>query len=746
MRSISVIKDTQGQDHTDILSIKKTLTLYFTEKYGHISVKKDQIRSIGAQIPRKLPTEANDDLEAQISKEEVKEAIKKGKRRKSPGSDGIGHEFYTANWDMIKEELVEIMRQMHTGGVITTQQKHGILVLIPKIKSPIRPENYRPLTLLNADIKILARIIAMRISKWLPTIIHRSQHCGIRGTSILDAVAEIRDVVAYAEYTHTKMCILTLDFRAAFDNIAHDYLYQILRDHGFSERAIAQIRLLYEGATASLQVNGHVSAPIPINCSIRQGCPLSMLLYTICLNPLINMLDKLLRGVQIDPRQKKTTTVAYADDVSIIITDPADIPNIKNALQCYQEASGAQLNIGKSKVMAIGGWDTRTDVMGIAYCQQVKILGITFYPQTPQTITENWMKVARTIRAQAGEAYHRDLSMSQRISYIHTYLLSRAWYVAQTLPIPTIQTRQISTTINWFIWKGAIFKVPQNTLHLEKTEGGWNLMDIEIKSLMLFLIRTRDMGQKTGTVTAGWLRRWGLHRKNKSPPNKTIISPSLRYLSIIEIETAYMDEKAAGESKTTYRKKTYKALAEIKRNVCGHPPMRIRRKWPECDWETVWTNIHRAPLTDTDRGDWYRVIHDLHPTNERLRKIKMSPTELCSECGKLDTIQHRITECGTGRRQWDWTKKKLASILHMDPRRIPEDWTTRPQFHNWPPRRHRAMLWLVGHLVLSRWRNRTDVSEIEYMDYLRRSRWKIYRSPKRMDLVGNYLRIIDLDT
>jgi exonuclease III len=268
MRSISVIKGTQGQDHTDILSIKKT-TLYFTEKYGHISIKKDQIHRLGAQIPRKLPTEANDDLEAQISMEEVREAIKKGKRRKAPGSDGIGHEFYTTNWDMIKEELVEIMRQMHNGGAITTQQKHGILVLIPKIKSPTRPENYRPLTLLNADIKILARIIAMRISKWLPEIIHRSQHCGIRGTSNLDAVAEIRDVVAYAEYTRTKMCILTLDFRAAFNNIAHDYLYQILRDHGFSERAIAQIKLLYEGATASPQINGHVSAPIPINCSIR---------------------------------------------------------------------------------------------------------------------------------------------------------------------------------------------------------------------------------------------------------------------------------------------------------------------------------------------------------------------------------------------------------------------------------------------------------------------------------------------
>jgi hypothetical protein len=147
------------------------------------------------------------------------------------------------NWCTIQEDIVEIIRQMHSACIIT-QQKHGILVLIPKSKPPTSPEHYRPLTLLKADIKLLARIIALRLSKWLPAIIHQSEQCGTQGTSILEAVANIRGAIFYAEYTRTKICILTLDFQAAFDKIAHSYLYQAFRAHVFSEKVVSQIKRL----------------------------------------------------------------------------------------------------------------------------------------------------------------------------------------------------------------------------------------------------------------------------------------------------------------------------------------------------------------------------------------------------------------------------------------------------------------------------------------------------------------------
>jgi hypothetical protein len=99
------------------------------------------------------------------------------------------HEFYTAHWDIMRKEMLDIIQQMHTKGNIMPQQKQGIIVLLPKTTNPSTPDHYRALTLLNLDIKIMARIIALRLNRWLPDIIHSSQHCGIQGTSILETTA-----------------------------------------------------------------------------------------------------------------------------------------------------------------------------------------------------------------------------------------------------------------------------------------------------------------------------------------------------------------------------------------------------------------------------------------------------------------------------------------------------------------------------------------------------------------------------
>jgi hypothetical protein len=327
-------------------------------------------------------------------------------------------EFYKAQWNTIKQEMLGITQQMHTDGEITPQQKHGIVVCLPKTTTPTRPDKYRALTLLNADLKILARIMAQRLSPWLTDILHPSQHCGVNGKSILDTVATVRDAIAFVETTNKELCILSLDFQAAFDNISHTYLYKIIRAHGFDEKFQRQINSMNEGATASLQINGHISSPIPIHCSIRQGCPLSMHLYALCLNPLLHMIEKELRGISIDPRKPRTAIMAYADDVTIMLTSQEEIKIVQDSIKSYQNASGVKINLDKSKALAIGGWDTTTDLVGIIYQNNIKILGINFHSKSGQTTDINWVQVTRKIRAQASETYSRELGIEQRIQYI----------------------------------------------------------------------------------------------------------------------------------------------------------------------------------------------------------------------------------------------------------------------------------------------------------------------------------------
>jgi hypothetical protein len=240
----------------------------------------------------------------------------------------------------------------------------------------------------------MARIIAKRMEPRIPTILHPGQHCGVRERTILGATAKIRDAIAYAETTKTPLCILSLDFKNAFDNISHTYLYETLRGHGFSEGVIGQIQAMYRDATAAAQINGHGSRPFPIQCGIRQGCPLSTLLYAIALNPLLCMIDTKLAGIQIQ-QGAKTTILAYADDVTILLTAADEIQAIHTAIQCYQKASGATINIAKSSAMAIGGWKTTTKVMGIDYQDELQILGLTFNRNINSTLNSNWNTVVK---------------------------------------------------------------------------------------------------------------------------------------------------------------------------------------------------------------------------------------------------------------------------------------------------------------------------------------------------------------
>ena len=98
----------------------------------------------------------------------------------------------------------------------------------------LTPADRRPITLLNCDYKILTRILAWRLRPLLALHLKATQYCGVPGNTIFDAVATVRDVIAYAEHEKLPMCVLTLDFQHAFDRLPHEYLYTILRSYGLS--------------------------------------------------------------------------------------------------------------------------------------------------------------------------------------------------------------------------------------------------------------------------------------------------------------------------------------------------------------------------------------------------------------------------------------------------------------------------------------------------------------------------------
>ena len=352
-------------------------------------------------MPHKEPQRYKDHLEKPITSDEVYRAIRAGAKKKTPGIDGICLEFYAAQWTLISAELTQVLNDMFMHKRLTRTHKQGILICLPKAPNGNTPHEYRPISLLTTEYKLLARIMANRLKVIFEDQTLTGQYCGMPHRNILDALATVRDLISYHETAQTPLCIVTLDFQKAFDRIAHEYLFKILECYGIGIWFIDRIRALYEDMSALVQINGELVGPIKIQSGVRQGCPLSMCLYAMCMQPLIRLLEVSLPGLRIGKTPPHTPVVAYADDITIFVKDPAGFKAIHDALQLYERASGASLNPQKSSVMSVAGWSDPPSPLNIPCHDRVVVLGITFHPTTTRSRDDNWSRIIQAVRGHA---------------------------------------------------------------------------------------------------------------------------------------------------------------------------------------------------------------------------------------------------------------------------------------------------------------------------------------------------------
>jgi hypothetical protein len=117
--------------------------------------------------------------------------------------------------------------------------------------------------------------------------------------------------------------------------------------------------------------------------------------------------------------------------------------------------------------------------MDIPYYNEVWILGFYVTSTVNASARRGWYTLKDRIRAQAPDAYARELSLDRRIQYVRDYLLAKVWYVAQIFPPPIECIQMLDTSISWFLWKGVIFRVPLSILQRRKEEGGWDLIHLK---------------------------------------------------------------------------------------------------------------------------------------------------------------------------------------------------------------------------------------------------------------------------
>jgi len=182
-------------------------------------------------------------------------------------------------------------------------------------------------------------------------------------------------------------------------------------------------------------------------------------------------------------------------------------------------ATGACLNIRKSKAMVADSWNTSINILDIPYCQEITIIGFRFMSTVARSGNVTRSRVTRKVKALARDVYVRDLFLTQSIQYVHTLLLSKIWHKTQIFPAAKEQERQLLTAISWYIWRDAIFRVSLSTLQRWTGDGYLGLIDVAAKCRAIFLTRFWAVVERDGSLTAECLNVWALLSSRTNPPH-----------------------------------------------------------------------------------------------------------------------------------------------------------------------------------------------------------------------------------
>ena len=177
--------------------------------------------------------------EGRITADECQNVLKTFLSGKTPGNDGIPIEFYNTFWLLHSDTLISSFNEAFMRKEMSPSQRRAIITLIEKQdKDRNYLENWRPISLTNVDAKIASKVIATRIVKVLPEIIHSNQTGYVPGRYIGEAARSILDMMDYTKFYDIPGMLLFIDFEKAFDSLEWSYMFKCLEVFGFGPSLI----------------------------------------------------------------------------------------------------------------------------------------------------------------------------------------------------------------------------------------------------------------------------------------------------------------------------------------------------------------------------------------------------------------------------------------------------------------------------------------------------------------------------
>ena len=440
--------------------------------------------------PSPTPT---DSPEGRFSLSEIK-ALRDKMPNSAPGPDGIQYAFWKALASRIDDMRAQgshipsfwstyrdLSDDLRSHGTDRMGFKDANLSLFFKKGDPTLVANYRPISSMNTDCKMYTNLVNTRLAPWAMNKLHPDQKGFVPERYITEHTRLCSEIAHLCNLTGTPGYIVSLDQAKAYDRVDTSLLILTMKAMGLPADLLSMVEDILHNCRTRVRINGGYSGFFSLRRGVRQGDPLSCLLYNFSIEPMGMRLRSVIRGITLlglDP----VKLIQYADDMNLFLSALEDLLLIKSTMAITSHALGSLFNLNKTDILLVGPPEvhdvSHSDIIdcftgGYIVPQHSPLRVLGAWVGSPDNASNRWDQIYSHIKKIIRQWNAIGASLLNRALLAKALLLSRCYYLLDCNGIPGPILRKINNSICKFV-RGPYSHMPYAFMSAPLSLGGLN--------------------------------------------------------------------------------------------------------------------------------------------------------------------------------------------------------------------------------------------------------------------------------